>query len=149
VAGLVKELIASNKLIEFTMVRAKFENFLVDHKNYINQLTTQYGSMVKGHKQMREYLAFVLDKCISGHQGPSIEYALAQDVRFAKLAKEKPTLTSKPKNFSTEAKQFKVIKDSLDKAFVCSLCGARVAGSGTRLTRVIPIPTATASKTNS
>jgi hypothetical protein len=115
-----------SSFIEFTKVRRPFEEFLVSHKMYLNQLVVKHGSMTKGFAAMRDYYAFVLNLVKEGKSEAAIEAALRDNVKYQTLVKEKPTITTQAKAFSQEAKQNKLLKTVLDTAIRCNLCGARV-----------------------
>src|SRR6185437_13412161 len=51
---LIMEMEAEDSFIEFTKSRARFENYLITHKNHINQLTGRHGSMAKGYVAMHD-----------------------------------------------------------------------------------------------
>jgi len=125
VAALIMDLEKENKFIEFTKVRAGFENFLLEHKMYVNQLTSQYGSMTKGFRPVRDYYRFVLECLWQGKSNSEIEVALNENEKYRRLVKEKPILTSQAKKFSKAVKQYLVITDSLEHASTCELCKAR------------------------
>lgn len=112
--------------IKFTTVRSKFEQFLLDHKMFINQITLRHGSMTKGYRQIKDYYQFVLNHFIDGKTSDEIENALREHDKYQILVKEKPITTKKVKSFSQNLKQVKYINDALDTPFICALCGARI-----------------------
>lgn len=124
-ASLIMELESEDKFIEFTTARKAFEEFLVNHKMFVNQITLRSGSAAKGFRPLRQYYRLVLDQAILGKSEPQIESVLREHQRFHVLVKEKPTLTKKPKPFSKDVKQYRVITEVLETASICSLCGAR------------------------
>lgn len=126
VAKFVDELEKNNGFLEFTKHRAAFENFLAGHKMYINQLTVRHGSMVKGFLPIKEYYQFVFDRIRAGRNEKEIEDDLAANDKYQTLVKERPTPSKKAKEFSQEAKNAKLLKDVLETAFKCNVCGARI-----------------------
>lgn len=126
-AQLVVDLERDDKLLEFALARAAFEDFLKDHKMFINQLTTQYGSMAKGYKRLYEYLSFVLRQFMSGPtNAEKVVVSVQAQNSFRKLIKDQPTKTDKSKPFSQDLKQWAFLKAALDTAILCPLCGARI-----------------------
>ncbi len=123
---LVVELEKNNRFVEFADSRKAFENFLVNHKMYVNQLTVRHGSMVKGYMPIKEYYEFLLREIVSGASESKIESALRESDKYQTLVKEKPTPSKRAKAFSSKAKQFKLLSDVLERAFVCNVCGARI-----------------------
>jgi len=59
--------------IRFTQARARFEEFLVSHKMFVNQLTVKHGSMTKGFAPIRDYYKFILDRIHEGKTDEEIE----------------------------------------------------------------------------
>ncbi|MDB5616040.1 DUF262 domain-containing protein [Tardiphaga sp.] len=125
-AQFVKDLLDQNKLLDFCAARSRMESFLVSHKMYINQLTSKYGSMTKGFRHIRDYFWFIFEHAHAGKNESKIEAALADHERFQILVKEKPILTKKAKAFSADAKQLKLINDTLASSLTCAYCDAKI-----------------------
>ncbi len=126
IASLLMELEAKDEFLKFTSLRNRFEQFLLEHKMYVNQITLRYGSMSKGYRQLKEYYLYVLEKISEGKTAKEIEDILKEHERYQILVKEKPILTKKPKAFSQNLKQIAYITEALEKSFICSVCGARI-----------------------
>jgi hypothetical protein len=126
IGSLIVELEKENKFIAFTKVRRDFEEYLISHKMFINQLTGRYGSMAKGFRQMKDYFRFVLDMFIGGKSETEIEETLRSHDRFQFLVKERPIRTQKSKDFSRAVKDVIVLSEVLNTASVCELCHARI-----------------------
>ena len=137
VAQFVKDLEKTNDFVEFTRHRAAFEDFLVNHKMYINQLTIKHGSMVKGYLPIRDYYQFVFDRIRAGRNEAEIETDLAGSEKYQTLVKERPVPSRKAKGFSQDAKNVKLLSDVLASAFVCRLCGARIDKKAMQLDHVV------------
>jgi hypothetical protein len=125
-ASLLMEFKASDSFLLFCSLRARFEQFLVDHKMFINQLTVKHGSMAKGYAPMRDYYSTVFARIAAGDTEQEVEVYLQKHERYQTLVKEKPILTKKAKDFSQATKQLVLLQEVLAKAFVCQICGARV-----------------------
>lgn len=136
-ASLLKSLDESDRFVEFTRVRDKFEDFLLEHKGFVNQLTTQYGSMAKGFRQMREYFSYVLEAFIEGKNSESLLQDLGLHDRYHRLVKEKSHGTTKAKPFSQDLKQWKFLQEALEKSFKCHICGARIDTKAMHLDHVV------------
>jgi 5-methylcytosine-specific restriction endonuclease McrA len=126
VAQLVADLEKADGFLDFTKHRKAFENFLVSHKMFINQLTVRHGSMVKGFTPIRDYYQFILERIRARRSEQEIEKDLAAHDKYQTLVKERPTPSRQAKQFSQDAKNVKLMTDVLDAAFVCKHCGARI-----------------------
>lgn len=136
-AALIVDLEAASKFSDFTKVRAAFEDFLVEHKAFINQITTKYGSMAKGYRQMKDYFSYVLEGFIAGRAKEEVVSSLATHDRYHTLVKENPITTKKVKDFSQATKQFAFLRDALSKTFQCHICGARIDTKAMQLDHAI------------
>lgn len=126
VAELLVELESTDGFIKFTENRAFFEQFLLDHKEFVNQMVVSTGSMAKGYRQLKNYFSFVLEQCGNGKSTDEIVDALRNHDRFQKLVKEKPVISNKIKNASRDAKHVHFLKEALSHTFDCYLCKARI-----------------------
>jgi hypothetical protein len=132
-AALIMDLATTKRFIEFTRVRTSFEDFLIENKPFLNQLTGRYGSMSKGFKQQRDYLLYVLDSFISGKSSEQILDNLKSHVTYRFLVKDQPVKTKKAKEFSDELKNWAFLATSLQQAKRCDLCGARLDNKSMQL----------------
>lgn len=126
----------NNELNKFCANRKAFEDFLVERKMHINQLTTKYGSMSKGYRQVRDFYRVVFDALAAGKAPDEVDALLSSHERFQILVKEKPILSAKAKEFSTDAKQHKVIADTLTGALVCGVCGGKIDNKSMHLDHI-------------
>ena len=139
VAQFIKDLDKSDRFIDFSKNRAAFEQFLLNHKMYINQLTVRHGSMVKGYLAIRDYYSFVFDRICAGKLEADIEMDLAASEKFEKLVKERPNPSKAAKGFSRDARNVKLLNDVLDAAFRCNICGARIDKKAMQLDHIVEI----------
>ena len=135
-ALLVREMEVSNEFANFTSVRNLFEEFMIEHKMFVNQLTVRHGSMVKGFRQIKDYFEFVLKAFTAGKSTQDILSELHQHDKYQILIKERPTPTVKSKEFSGKLINLKFLSDSLSKAFRCGVCGARIDNKSMNLDHV-------------
>lgn len=135
--ALMKRLDERNLFGKFCGARAAFEDFLVGHKAYVNQLTVKHGSMVKGFLPISNYYWLVLEMLLDSKNEAAIEAALSAHDKYQFLFKERPTLTTKAKPFSADARQLKMLEDVLGAAMRCPLCGARMDKKSMQLDHVV------------
>jgi hypothetical protein len=137
VAQFVHDLTDRDGFLEFTRHRAKFENFLVAHKMFINQLTVKHGSMAKGFRDIRDYYQFIFSRIQDGRSDDEILEDLAESDKYQMLVKERPVRSKKAKEFSQDAKNVKLMADVLEKAFVCNICDARIDKKAMHLDHIV------------
>lgn len=130
VAAFFRDLEKRDKFGDFVRVRSRFEEFLMNHKYYVNQITVKQGSMVKGYKRLQQYYEFVLAVILTSDPGvylgdSTIERKLTESPLFQSLAIERVTEGQTPRDFSKEAAQFAFLRDSLEGAKRCPVCFAR------------------------
>lgn len=125
-SSLIMELFDVDEFKKFTSVRSIFEQFLLDHKMFVNQLTVKHGSMAKGYRQIKDYYHFILNCFIDNKTAEEVEVELRVHDRYQILVKEKPILTKKPKAFTQKLKQLVYLNEALAKSFKCALCGAYI-----------------------
>ena len=125
-AALLMELSETDRFLAFTAARAAFEQFLVDHKMFVNQMTTKFGSMAKGYRQLKDYFSYVLELFVAGKSEADVLASLRKHDRYQMLVKEKPVTTKKAKDFSQDLKQWAFLSSALQKSFQCAICGARI-----------------------
>lgn len=135
-ASLLVHLESGDRFNEFTRVRAKYEQFLLEHKIFVNQLTTKYGSMAKGYRQLRDYFLFVLELFMQDRSVDDVTNALQAHDRYQTLVKERPILSAQSKDFSQSLKQWAFLNEAMEKAFVCGICGARIDNKAMQLDHV-------------
>lgn len=130
VAAFFRELEKRSGFDGFFRARARFEEFLLNHKYYVNQITVKQGSMVKGYKRLQQYYEFVLIEILASDPSKYlddsiIEGKLTASALFQSLSIERPLEGSTPKDFSKGAAQFAFLRDSLETAKRCPVCHAR------------------------
>ena len=125
-SALIMDLEKKNEFNVFCDARAALEEFLLEHKDFINQMSRKTGSMAKGYRILKEYYEFVIN-CISegNHTHEKIEKLLLTSDRFSFLLKTNPIISVKAKPFSSNTKQRAFLEEALDAAVTCNICGAR------------------------
>lgn len=124
-AFLIMDFEHKDKFLRFTSIRKKFEEFLISHKFYVNQLTLRYGSLTKGFRPLKELYEFVIDGLLNGKTETELEGLLRDSEKFHFLSSERIIKTAQTKDFSGKAKQLAFISEHLMNAGKCPICGAR------------------------
>lgn len=130
---LLQGLKSNNGLHTFTKHRARFENFLVDHKYFLNQLIHRLGSRTRGLPRVSKLYSMVLQGVERGDSATKIKRRIFADKDFAPLK----DLPSKHKagsgDFSSSAKAAVRLREILGQATRCPECGARIHAFGSTI----------------
>jgi hypothetical protein len=125
---LFEELAVEDQLIPFSKVRANFENFLVQHKDFVSQLVHKRGSGARSRPAIKEFYRFVLNSFLNGDGDGAVLSKLKSSASFSFLSHvgeiEEPA--EDKKEFSRGAKTAAFLKDALANALSCAICGARL-----------------------
>jgi hypothetical protein len=124
--ALVRELEGKRRLAQFTAVRYKFEEFLVQYKHFSNQVAQNYGSVQRGLEPLlimyREIIAAVRTNSTDAE---IIEHLKSQPrLRFLREITDEDRKYGR--NFSRETKSAVYLREAMEKALRCSICGARL-----------------------
>ncbi|MFI0233516.1 DUF262 domain-containing protein [Streptomyces sp. NPDC017086] len=122
-----QELVEKRRLVKYTDLRAKFEDFLVEYKHFLNQIVQSYGSLQRSVPPILEMYKVLLDSLAEGLE----DEAIIERMR----ANSNPRLPVKViteddrkhgRNFSSDTKNAIVLKATLDSSPVCQICNARL-----------------------
>ncbi len=127
------ELKDKKKLYEFTTIRNSFEEFLVRHKHFINDLGHSKGSRLRSLESFLVMYRTIYVKILSGvHSDEAIVEALKTNPKLKDL-KTPPLPTqddivspSGKKKFSKTAERIRLLEDMLAHRQRCTECGARL-----------------------
>jgi hypothetical protein len=126
--ALIQDLENKQAIGKFTQVRARFEDFLIKYKYFLNQIVRTYGSLQRA-----------VPPILTMHQTlfKAMNEGCMEDEIIIGRLKEQSTLRSSLKeindedrehgrNFSIETKNSLVIKKIIEAAARCGICGARL-----------------------
>ena len=82
VIELLKQFEKGNSFLQFTKVREKFEQFILDNKSFSNQVTVKVGSGAKGFLRLKNLYARVFAGLGHGKQNGDILRELKADKKF-------------------------------------------------------------------
>lgn len=124
---LIKRIVRDDRVFEFTKARARFEEFLVRHKFFINQIVVGFGSLRRALTPLVELESAILDAIIDGATDEEVRAELLKKPTFGRYLKDMSgvAITRKP-NFSKETKAGARLRAKLDSAPKCPICGARM-----------------------
>ena len=118
-------MVAKDELREFTLVRARLEEFLVGNAGIGKQLLGKHGGWKKSVSPVKKLLRTVLDGLRIGKDDQAIEHEISGNQKIIADRGEFEMQTPE-KNKWKEAKQHARIKASLDSAVRCGICKARL-----------------------
>ncbi len=120
IVTLIQEFELKDRFVKFTLHRRKFEDFLISHKDFSNQLLRQYRGAVKGVPKLKELFNKVLGYIEQGKEDKAIVTAIQKDFAFLKI----PTIeaTTSKKDFDSGAKSKAFLKNALANSPRCGLC---------------------------
>jgi hypothetical protein len=123
---LVQKLKNKKEFNEFTAVRTQFEEFLVTHKYFINQLISNYGSSTRSLAPLFDLYNLILKEIHSGKNNEAVKHAVLNDPQFvSRLIEISPGESAIDKRFSKGTKAAIRLKEALEAAPRCKICGAR------------------------
>lgn len=117
---LLMEMEAHDEFDWFTERRARFENFLVPHRYFVNQIVNQFGSGLKGFNWVYKLYRSILEHVDSIETNEMVQILISADKW---RLKETPSVGKK---FDKETKSAIFLKSALVNATVCGVCGARI-----------------------
>ena len=122
----IRELMLQDKLLRFTKVRSKFEEFILVHKHFANQIGSNKGSRMKGLPSMLLLYRSVFD-------GVGRLETHAEIVEFLKTVPSLGFLQEQTeddrkygRNFTRETKDSILFKKKLAAEIRCAHCDARL-----------------------
>jgi hypothetical protein len=121
---LVKDYETRNQLVNFTTVRKNFEEFLWQYKSIVNQATTTWGSGAKGYINLSKLFSYIITEFRNEKTEEEILILLDShdDYNFFKSGVRELN-PKKRKEFSTESKSEVFMREGVESALRCHICG--------------------------
>ena len=126
---LARELDSQNKCKEFTKVRKDFEEFIVRHKFFINQIGHSKGSRTRPVESILQMHRIIIECLQSGvRDDKKIVRKLKRDPKLEELkdVTNLPKYDTRRKRFSKSVQEAGVIRSTLENRERCNECGARL-----------------------
>jgi hypothetical protein len=115
------------ELVNFTEARKEFEEFFIRNKVFITQVIHKQGSGARSLNRLKTLMARILNEIWGGKNAKQIEESLRVDPEFSFLISEEIVSPEGDKmDFSRGAKSAAFLKEALNSAIRCGVCGARV-----------------------
>ena len=127
IASLIIDLERSKKLGDFINVRGKFEEFLTGNRSLLNQVIRKFGTKSSGTEHLRGFYDSVLKLIADGQSVDSLVGELRKKQGYSYLQpEESPYDGVVPTRYSTQVKAGLVMKQLLETAPRCHICGGVV-----------------------
>lgn len=138
VVSLLKELELKKQFRAFTDVRHSFENFLLTHKSFANQITVKFGSGAKGFERLKLLYSNILQSFWDNKNSEETLAALLKSTDFSFL---KPTEFDSAeeigKDFNTGVKSGIFLKQALEKPNTCKICNCLIHANSITFDHII------------
>jgi hypothetical protein len=126
VVAFVRELDENDQLRLFTENRERFEEFLVEYRNLANLVGREYGALQRGVPPLLKMYKTMLSSFDSGLDGEQVLHDLGQQPELTFVLGTDNGYTTRRQTFSKGVKNAAFLKQALDNAMRCRLCGARM-----------------------
>ena len=117
----------------FTKHRAEFENYILRHKNFANEVVQKGGSGVKSYARLAELYSLILERIVAGDNDDQVWTELSKRPYFANLRQtfnlqelEEGRTRRGKREFSDEVKSYAFLRNALQGAPTCEICKARI-----------------------
>jgi hypothetical protein len=123
VIELVMEMERKKSFNAFTDVRRKLEEFLLANKSFANQVTVKIGSGPKGFLPLKNLYEIIIDNLAAGKSDTEILTILSETPAFRFLTPDDGITPTSSKRFSRETRSATFLKEALQSAIRCKICG--------------------------
>ncbi len=126
ILALLKMIDEHHAFPKFTRHRAVFEDFILKYKNFSNQVTSKWGSGVKGFDKLADLYASISTLIMKGVPEAEILKAIKHDKVFGFLT---PVVYSQPEigaDFNIDTKSQAYLRAAIETPIKCEICGARL-----------------------
>jgi hypothetical protein len=127
VTALVQYLEEADRFREFTAVRSRFEEFILEHRYFVNAIARKFGSGIRGLNPLLTMYKVILAGMWGDQTDEDTVRQIYADEQFRFLAEAAEENKRRPqRRFSREAKSEAFLREAKDSALLCAICHARV-----------------------
>lgn len=109
---------------KFTAVRGKFEEFLIGHRHYMNQLAGQYGAQLRGAPATKAMFDVIMKNTELDDAGITKKIQAEPALAFVRDITEEDR--NYGRNFSKDTKNAIYLRAALANELRCEICRARI-----------------------
>ena len=136
---MIQEMEQRDSFVKFTGIRQKYEEFLFKYKHFTNQIVGDYGGGTRGVEPLLEMYSEIQ----AGLEQSSTQEEIVTRLLSHQNLKRRLKEISEPdrlagRNFSTETKSAVYLRQAIESAPRCGICGARVHLRGISVDHIVP-----------
>jgi hypothetical protein len=137
VVAMIRSFVEKEKLLDFTKVRRRFEDFLLVHRVLVNQVTVKYGSGAKGYARLEQLLTFIVDEMLQDKSESAIIEDMAASDVYSFLQPAERSASEPGKDFGKDAKSAVFLRDALKDPLRCAICGGLIHRNAISIDHII------------
>ncbi len=123
VTALILEFETHNSFKTFTSVRKDFENLIVDHDYFVQQIVRKYRSAIASYSHIKDFYLMCIKKLSEGKSTDQVISEIISEPTFDYLTKMVDEISlTKREDFSRETKSEAFIKEARASALKCKIC---------------------------
>jgi hypothetical protein len=124
----VRDLELHRRFARFTKVRAKFEDFLVGHRHYINQIAGEIGAQLRGVPAATKMYGIVFAGVEAGQSDQEITQRIVGEQELSFIRDITDDDRKYGRNFSRETSNMIYLREAMAHGPTCGICHARIRG---------------------
>jgi len=136
--SIAQDMREKGELIKFTENRMNFEELLLKYKPLINQIVKKYGSGNRSLSALVKLYRYLFDGAVSNKPESETIPIMLEDPRLAFLKPIIDVDKGVKAEFTSERKSAVFLREALEAALRCSICGARLHPRSTNIDHIIP-----------
>lgn len=137
VVAMLRAFDAQNRFRDFIRIRRRLEDFLLEHRVLVNQVTVKYGSAAKGYARLQQLLLFLVEQMLAGADDRAIISAMASHRDFNFLQPAERPRESAGKDFTSDAKSAVFLRDALKDPLRCRICDGLIHRNAISIDHVV------------
>jgi len=123
IVALIKKLDKKDSFSSFSSVRRRFEDFLLGHKHFPNQITQKSGSGLKGYSRVLYMYELLMQSLLEDKTDEEVEQIFQSDSQLSFLRLEETSASSQfHKDFSTDTKSAVYLAEAKTSMLPCKIC---------------------------
>ncbi len=126
VLALIQEFEKRNFFKKFTSVRADFEKFLLENDYFVQQIVRRYRSASNSYEHIKKFYMLIINMLLDKVVFQEIPERITKEKDFSFLSYVAFESEGREGDFSRETKSEVFIRDALNSALRCAICGGYI-----------------------